>query len=134
MNKVLILVLLCAVAIFTSSNSAPESDPILDINGKILRTQTTYLVVPVNHKYGGISLETIGNEKCQLGEVEEIYNVHGSSVALFPLNPKKGVIRVSTDLNIAILFIAKSFAKMLSLYDQWIETFVTQQCPSCVQF
>ncbi|XP_006347486.1 miraculin-like [Solanum tuberosum] len=134
MNKVLILVLLYVVAIFTSSNSAPESDPILDINGKILRTHTTYLVVPVNHKYGGISLETTGNEKCQLGVVQEIYNVHGGSVALFPLNPKKGVIRVSTDLNIAILFIAKSFAKMLRLYDQWTETFVTQQCPSCVQF
>ncbi|KAK4719578.1 hypothetical protein R3W88_017916 [Solanum pinnatisectum] len=116
MNKVSLLILLCVFAIFTSSNSASESDTILDINGKILRTHTTYFLVPVNHKYGGISLETTGNEKCQLGVVQEIYNVHGGSVALFPL---KGVIRVSTDLNIAILFIAKSFAKMLSLYDQW---------------
>ncbi|KAH0659426.1 hypothetical protein KY289_028174 [Solanum tuberosum] len=102
MNKVLLLLLLFVFAIFTSSNSAPEPNPILDINGKILQTHTTYFVVPVNHKYGGISLETTGNEKCQLGVVQEIYDVHGGSVALLPLNPKEGVIRVSTDLNIAI--------------------------------
>ncbi|XP_055831501.1 kunitz trypsin inhibitor 5-like [Solanum dulcamara] len=102
MNKVLILLLLSVFSMFTSSNCTPESDPILDINGKILRTHTTYFVVPVNHKYGGISLETTGNEKCQLGIVQEIYDVHGGAVALFPVNPKKGIIRVSTDLNVAI--------------------------------
>ncbi|KAK6787789.1 hypothetical protein RDI58_016314 [Solanum bulbocastanum] len=112
MNKVSLFILLYVFAIFTSSNSASESDMILDINGKILRTHTTYFLVPVNHKYGGISLETTGNEKWQLGVIQEIYNLHGGSMALFPLNPKKGVIRVSTDLNIAILFIAKSFAKI----------------------
>ncbi|KAF3640020.1 putative ABC transporter G family member 11-like [Capsicum annuum] len=96
MNKVFLLLLLYVFAIFTIfclceasfSSSSPEPVPILDINGKILRAHTQYFVVPANHKDGGISLETTGNEKCQLGVVQETFDVHGGAVTLFPVDPK----------------------------------------------
>ncbi|XP_059300049.1 miraculin-like [Lycium ferocissimum] len=103
MKAALLLLLLSVITTFANSAPSLEPEPVLDINGKILRTHTTYFVVPVKHgKYEGISLESTGNEKCQLGVVQQLYGGHGSPVALFPVNPKKGVIRVSTDLNIAM--------------------------------
>ncbi|KAF3640018.1 Miraculin [Capsicum annuum] len=103
MKKNILLILL--LAIFTNSwlskaSSAPE--PVLDINGKILRTHTMYYIVPLNRENGGLAVETIGNETCQLGVVEEKYDENGNILEFIPVDKKKGVIRVSTDLNVAI--------------------------------
>ncbi|KAK4370773.1 hypothetical protein RND71_010248 [Anisodus tanguticus] len=92
-------------AIFTNSwlceaSSAPE--PVLDINGKILRTEKTYFIIPVNsEKYGVVAVENIGNDTCQLRVMQKDY-VEPHALEFIPIDKKKGVIRVSTDLNIAI--------------------------------
>ena len=55
-------------------------------------------------KYGGVAVETIGNnEACQLTVIPKRYvEPHGHGLELIPMDKKKGVIRVSTDLNVAI--------------------------------
>ncbi|XP_055831952.1 miraculin-like [Solanum dulcamara] len=99
------LLLILLLATFTNSwlceaSSLPE--PVLDLNGKILRTHTMYYIVPINRVNGGLAVETIGNETCQLGVVKEKYDKNGDFLEFIPLGKKKGVIRVLTDLNVAI--------------------------------
>ncbi|KAG5602512.1 hypothetical protein H5410_033882 [Solanum commersonii] len=108
MKKLFILQFISIFAIFTNSwlceaSSAPN--PVLDITGKILRTEKTYFIVPINsEKYGGVAVETIGNNNtCQLSVIQKRYvEPHGHGLELIPVDTKKGVIRVSTDLNVAI--------------------------------
>ncbi|XP_055831932.1 miraculin-like [Solanum dulcamara] len=108
MKKIFVLLFLSIFAIFTNSwlcEASSSPDPVLDINGKILRTEKTYFIVPVNgEKYGGVAVENMGNnETCQLNVIPKRYvEPHGHGLELIPVDKKKGVIRVSTDLNIAI--------------------------------
>ncbi|KAK6787792.1 hypothetical protein RDI58_016317 [Solanum bulbocastanum] len=100
-NLLLILLLSTFISSWLSeASSAPE--PVLDINGKFLRTHTTYYIVPTNRENGGLSVKTIGNETCQLGVVKEKYDKNGDILEFIPVDKKKGIIRVSTDLNVAI--------------------------------
>ncbi|XP_015164232.1 miraculin-like [Solanum tuberosum] len=89
--KNLLLILLLSTFInswLSEASSAPE--PVLDINGKILRTHTTYYIVPTNRENGGLSVETIGNETCQLGVVKEKYDKNGAILEFIPVDKKKG--------------------------------------------
>ncbi|PHU15537.1 hypothetical protein BC332_16742 [Capsicum chinense] len=109
MKKIFLLVLFFSFyfAIFTSSWLSEASSlpgPIRDTDGKLLRTEKTYFIVPVNgEKYGGVAVETIDNEACQLSVIPKRYvEPHGHGLELIPVDKKKGVVRVSTDLNVAI--------------------------------
>nr|5YH4_A Chain A, mirauclin-like protein [Vitis vinifera] len=80
--------------------SAP--DPVLDTEGKQLRSGVDYYILPViRGRGGGLTLASTGNENCPLDVVQEQHEVsNGLPLTFTPVNPKKGVIRVSTDHNI----------------------------------
>ncbi|MED6223480.1 hypothetical protein PIB30_074393 [Stylosanthes scabra] len=88
------------------SNASPEE--VLDTSGKKLRTNTNYYIIPAKpfticgfvscFNGGGLALDTI-DETCPLDVIIEKAN-DGLPLQFSPINPKKGVIRVSTDLNI----------------------------------
>ncbi|XP_059302044.1 kunitz trypsin inhibitor 5-like [Lycium ferocissimum] len=69
-------------------------EPVLDINGKILRTEKTYFIIPINgEKYGALAVENIDNETCQLRVLQKNY-VEPHALEFIPIDKKKGVIRV----------------------------------------
>lgn len=70
---------------------------VVDTSGKVLRAGTKYFVVPANGG-GGLALTSIG-EMCPM-DVVAVQDYSGLPLSFSPNNPKKGVIRVSTDLNI----------------------------------
>lgn len=92
----LISFILC---IFTA-NSAP--DLVVDFRGGIIRTGVEYYAVPtsINGTHGSIGPATVGNNSCRAGVVE--YQTQGRShpFTITPVDPKDGVIRLSTDVNI----------------------------------
>ncbi|XP_034672736.1 kunitz trypsin inhibitor 5-like [Vitis riparia] len=78
-------------------------DPVLDIEGKKLRSEVDYYILPVIRRRGGggLTLASTGNETCPLDVVQEQHEVsNGLPLMFMPVNPKKGVIRVSTDHNV----------------------------------
>nr|XP_027121692.1 kunitz trypsin inhibitor 2-like [Coffea arabica] len=89
---------------FSSAAEAPE--PVLDVAGKMLRTYLNYYILPANvfrgrYRGGGLTLSGIGNDTCPAGVFQETsQQINGIPLTFFPVNPKKGVVRVSTDLNI----------------------------------
>ncbi|XP_057762769.1 miraculin-like [Arachis stenosperma] len=89
-----------------ASNASPEE--VLDTSGKKLRTDTNYYIIPAKpfiicgivscFNGGGLVLDTF-DETCPLDVMIEKAN-DGLPLQFSPINPKMGVIRVSTDLNI----------------------------------
>ncbi|WMV21151.1 hypothetical protein MTR67_014536 [Solanum verrucosum] len=97
---------LFATNYFTKSKlcEASESTPIAvrDSSGKILRTGTNYYVQPISpDEAWGFELASINNhhKPCPLGIVQEDY-YPGTPLLFSSANSKKGIIRLSTDLNI----------------------------------
>ncbi|KAJ9678270.1 hypothetical protein PVL29_023005 [Vitis rotundifolia] len=78
------------------------SDPVLDIEGKELQSGVDYYILSVIHgRGGGLTMASVRNEICPLDVVQgepEVSN--GLPVMFTPVNPKEGVICVSTDHNI----------------------------------
>lgn len=88
---------------FISAREAPEV--VRDDTGKILRTDAYYYVLPANsgNNGGGLTVDGVAEEqrRCPQGVVQEPYQyAYGSSLKFYPVNLKKGVVRLSTDLNI----------------------------------
>ncbi|CAH1425078.1 unnamed protein product [Lactuca virosa] len=84
-----------------SADSAPDS--VLDTTtGKNLRTGINYHVMPAarDGKGGGI---TLTNHTCPSGITQLRTHNYGLPLTFSPVNPKKGVIRLSTDVNIKFL-------------------------------
>lgn len=83
-----------------AAESAP--DAVRDIDGDIVRTGVNYYILPVARgRGGGLTLASTGNKTCPLDVVQERHEVeNGLPLTFTPVNPKKGVVRVSTDLNI----------------------------------
>ena len=92
-----------------AAEASPEQ--VVDTAGKKLRAGANYYIVPAVpltrcgrfgtrcRSGGGLALASIG-ESCPLDVVVvDGYN-HGLPLTFTPVNPKKGVVRVSTDLNI----------------------------------
>lgn len=81
-------------------NSAP--DPVLDVYWKKLRTGVEYVVMPTAQvgERGGIILGEVGNNSCPAGAAQFRADNYGHPLTIIPVNPKKGVIRLSTDVNI----------------------------------
>lgn len=89
----------------TDADAAPA--PVLDITGVNLRTGVEYCILPVIHgRGGGLTLATTGNRNktkssCPVDVVQEQYEVsNGLPLTFSPVNLKKGVVHLSTDLNI----------------------------------
>nr|GLL35947.1 miraculin-like isoform X1 [Ipomoea trifida] len=96
LSAILFSVLLCV--------ASKSPDPVLDINGKILRTNTKYYIVPLHDLIGGgldLALSRPRGDTCPQSVVQDKVNKSGLAVQFYPVNSKKGVIRESTDLNIA---------------------------------
>ncbi|CAL9029490.1 unnamed protein product [Prunus brigantina] len=84
-----------------AADAAPS--PVLDITGKKLQTGTNYYILPVMRgRGGGLTLaRTSKTTSCPLDVVQEQHEFsHGLPLTFLPVNPKKGVVRVSTDYNI----------------------------------
>ncbi|KAI5671958.1 hypothetical protein M9H77_12322 [Catharanthus roseus] len=84
-------------------SAAEEADAVLDIDGKKVRAGVEYYVLPViRGSGGGLTASSFNNQTlCPLSVVQEQLEVErGQPVTFRPENPKKGVIRVSTDVNI----------------------------------
>ncbi|KAJ6421296.1 hypothetical protein OIU84_028631 [Salix udensis] len=108
-------------------------DPVLDVNGKILTTGTSYYILPVlirGRGGGGLKMATTGRKTCPLDVVQDRYEAsNGLPLKFTPVNSKKGVIRVHTDLNIkfsAASICHQSTVWKLDSYDEWAKQwFVT---------
>ncbi|KAL2485355.1 Kunitz family trypsin and protease inhibitor protein [Abeliophyllum distichum] len=81
--------------------SKPPPDPVRDTFGKLVRTKFAYYILPLSYlSGGGFDLINTNNSTCPLDIVQSGYDTLGIPVAFFPVNLKKSVIRVFTDLNI----------------------------------
>ncbi|KAH9724956.1 Kunitz trypsin inhibitor 5 [Citrus sinensis] len=109
-----------------------QPDPVLDISSKQLRAGSKYYILPVTKgRGGGLTLAGRSNNKtCPLDVVQEQHSFkNGFPVTFSPVNPKKGVVRESTDLNIkfdAATSCAQSTVWKLDNFDaafgQWLVT------------
>ncbi|CAA2941630.1 kunitz trypsin inhibitor 2-like [Olea europaea subsp. europaea] len=101
MNLLLIPFLLLSIlasSLFCEATKTPE--PVLDNSGKPLRADSDYYILPVSSQGSG-GLDLVNSDKtCPLQVVQRGDDKSGIPVQFFPVNLKKGVIRVSTDLNI----------------------------------
>ncbi|KAJ0433411.1 putative proteinase inhibitor I3, Kunitz legume, kunitz inhibitor STI-like superfamily [Helianthus annuus] len=83
------------------ANSAPG--PVLDAGGKPLRSGVEYYATPtsIDGFDSSILRAPVGNKTCPAGAVE-YYQTEGEGQTLIitPVDPKMGVIRLSTDVNI----------------------------------
>ncbi|KAJ0763556.1 putative proteinase inhibitor I3, Kunitz legume, kunitz inhibitor STI-like superfamily [Helianthus annuus] len=88
-------IILFSLALVFAANAAPAPAPVLDVRGKYLRTGAKYYVMPVvpDDEHGG--LFPVNNTVAQSRD----YDL-GQQLTFSPVNPKKGVIRLSTDVNI----------------------------------
>ncbi|KAL6280095.1 hypothetical protein ACE6H2_016976 [Prunus campanulata] len=86
---------------WVAADAAPS--PVLDITGNKLQTGVDYYILPViRGRGGGLTLASTSNKtSCPLDVVQEQNEVsNGLSLKFSPVNVTKGVVRVSTDLNI----------------------------------
>ncbi|XP_027359275.1 miraculin-like [Abrus precatorius] len=105
-STVLALVLLIALSsqpLLGAAEASPEE--VVDTFGKKLRVGANYYIIPTStipytkfRTSRGLGLASIG-KPCPL-DVVVVNGYHGLPLTFTPFNPKKGVIRVSTDLNI----------------------------------
>ena len=94
------LVLLGALStrpLLGAAGAAPEQ--VIDTSGKKVRAGVNYFIVPASPNVGGLSLNSIGEDTCPL-DVIVVNGIQGLPLVFTPVNAKKGVVRVSTDLNI----------------------------------
>ncbi|KAJ1384732.1 Proteinase inhibitor I3, Kunitz legume [Sesbania bispinosa] len=95
----LALVLLLALStkpLLGAAGPAPEQ--VVDTSGKKVRAGANYYIVPASPDVGGLALASTG-EDCPL-DVVAVDGYQGLPLTFTPVNIKKGVVRVSTDLNI----------------------------------
>ncbi|XP_059306193.1 kunitz trypsin inhibitor 5-like [Lycium ferocissimum] len=97
--------LLFAANCFTNSRFCEAAEPpaVRDSTGKLVRATTYYFIQPVHREVDGWGFQlgrTGGMDKrCPLGIVGQDY-YNGTAVQFLPVNSKKGIIRLYTDLNI----------------------------------
>ncbi|CAI9113364.1 OLC1v1013949C1 [Oldenlandia corymbosa var. corymbosa] len=101
MKSAFFLLFLVVLSVSNSpfSSAAEAPNPVLDAKGKIVRSGARYYICPVYPSTGGLTLESLDNKPCPLDIVQED-QVPGLPVSFYPINLKKGVVRVSTDLNV----------------------------------
>ena len=102
----LLLFALISQPLLGAADASPEE--VVDTSGKLLRAGANYYIIPAKpfticgtvscFNSGGLTLDTI-SESCPLDVAVEKAN-QGLPLQFAPVNPKRGVVRVSTDLNI----------------------------------
>ena len=95
----LLFILVSTVSLSLALRSPP---PVRDINRKLLRSTTNYYILPVfRGRGGGLNLASTRNNSCPLDVIQENIDLNkGLPLTFTPVNPKKGIIWESTDLNI----------------------------------
>lgn len=97
--KTAILLLFSFILSIFSANSAPH--PVLDVTGKNLESGIQYHIMPAARGGGGVAPgPTNPNKTCPLAVTQLSANKNALPLTFTPVNPKKGVIRLSTDNNI----------------------------------
>ncbi|KAJ4823948.1 hypothetical protein Tsubulata_016429 [Turnera subulata] len=104
--------------------AAEEPEAVRDTNGEKLRAGAAYYILPVFHgRGGGLTMGSRGKKTCPLDVVQERYEASKGLPLIFtPVNPKKAVVRVSTDLNIKFsvtTICPQSTVWTLDNYDGW---------------
>lgn len=98
----ILLISLSTHSIPSLADASPNE--VRDIDGDILRTGVEYYILPVIRGMGGgVTLSSrTKNEPCPLDVVQAELEIDNGNLPLTftPVDPKKGVIRESTDLNI----------------------------------
>ncbi len=97
---IFLFAIMTMIPLHGAADSAP--DPVLDLAGEKLRTGVDYYILPViRGRGGGLTLASTRNKTCPLDVVQEQHDIsNGLPLTFSSVNPKKGVVRVSTDLNI----------------------------------
>ncbi|KAF5800675.1 putative proteinase inhibitor I3, Kunitz legume, kunitz inhibitor STI-like superfamily [Helianthus annuus] len=90
-------IILFSLAFIFAVNSAPSPAPVLDTHGNYLRTGGGYLLIPLDGLVGGPYVRDLGKKSCVPGVVLSYNDNDGIPMTFAPVNPKKGVIRLSTD-------------------------------------
>ncbi|KAK7270716.1 hypothetical protein RJT34_26074 [Clitoria ternatea] len=96
MVALVLLIAFSTKAMLGAAGPAPQQ--VVDTSGKMVRAGTYYYIVPASGDVGGLDLTTTGQD-CPL-DVVAVDGYSGLFISFTPVNSKKGVIRVSTDLNI----------------------------------
>ncbi|QCD94987.1 Kunitz inhibitor ST1-like [Vigna unguiculata] len=99
--KMTLVALVLVVALSTKAllgEAGPAPDQVVDKSGKKVRAGDYYYIVPASSDVGGLNLSTTGQD-CPL-DLVVVDGYQGLQFMFLPVNEKKGVIRVSTDLNI----------------------------------
>ncbi|KAK4280563.1 hypothetical protein QN277_012176 [Acacia crassicarpa] len=100
--KLITFAVLFVLAFTLAAADDATPDPVINTSGNKLRAGTKYIVLPDPQppSGGGLSLASIRG-KCPL-DVVAVVGDPGLGVSFTPVDPKKGRIRVSTDLNVMI--------------------------------
>ncbi|KAK9067880.1 hypothetical protein SSX86_011991 [Deinandra increscens subsp. villosa] len=96
-TNVILFSLACILCLFDEAKS------VLDISRKKIRTGVVYGAFPTSiDGFGGsIAPATVGhNNSCPAGVIEFQTDEHSRGFTMTPVDPKKGVIRLSSDVNI----------------------------------
>ncbi|XP_071692645.1 kunitz trypsin inhibitor 5-like [Rutidosis leptorrhynchoides] len=102
MKTITLLSLSFILCVFSVDSASFDS--VLDITGKNLRAGVDYYVMPAAKRGGsggGITAGRTGqNKTCAQGVAQLQTNKYGLPLTFTPVDPKKHVIRLSTDVNI----------------------------------
>ncbi|KAL3504149.1 hypothetical protein ACH5RR_033990 [Cinchona calisaya] len=101
MKKTLFLLSFLLYNSFLASGTQ-QPNPVIDFEGKNLLVGVHYYILPViRGRGGGLTLGNSDNETCPLDVVQEKFEVKsGLPLTFTPVNTTKGVVPLSTDLNI----------------------------------
>lgn len=95
-----IIMICCTSQVGVAAAASPEA--VADVSGRKVRAGTEYYILPANILGRGLTLAG-RNKTCPftlvLTSLQEEYSP-GLPVTFHPINPKKGVVRLSTDLNL----------------------------------
>ncbi|KAK9131198.1 hypothetical protein Sjap_011685 [Stephania japonica] len=103
-SSLLVLFPLLMILTFNVSAYAGEPEEVRDISRNKLISGVEYYILPAHGGAGGgLSLAYNMNQSCPLEVVQEDYDYSkGLPTVFLPVNSKKGMVRVSTDLNIKL--------------------------------
>lgn len=102
-NLFYISFLLVALSTYSLVSGDASPNAVRDMDGDILRAGVEYYILPgFRGMGGGVTLGSTRNESCPLDVVQETFETDNGNLPLTftMVDPKKGVIRESTDLNI----------------------------------
>lgn len=94
---VLLFALISQQPLLQSAEALPEQ--VVDTSGKKLRPGSNYYIIPASSRIGGLGLTSTSKEYCPL-DVVAVRGFRGLPLVFKPLDTKKGVVRVNSDLNI----------------------------------